>query len=194
VLNSFNFKLDTGLLHPLVLEKIGEFSCNGTIKSIQVDLFKPLTFLQDITFGLRSLGNFYHQIGIKWMNSVNVKSNITLFSINIPYKYPDRDFCIFATQFPRNKSITLILDDPGPNGTLTFLWLCRNGAMIKGNEGNTISCNNWTVNQEKIGAMLKLCEFESNSSKENQELLYPSYTDYYQTRLIEMFCMQLIPR
>jgi hypothetical protein len=46
IANSINFKLDTGLVNPLVFEKLSYITCQGTIKSIQTGLFKYLYFTQ----------------------------------------------------------------------------------------------------------------------------------------------------
>jgi hypothetical protein len=119
----YNYILDTGLLHPLVFRRAETLSCAGKLNGIQSGLFEPFKDLDSIQFTLNSLINFYHQIGIEWMSSLNNNSNVTLSS-RIPYTYPDRDFCIF-TGFPQNKGIALYLDTTSSNGsTLIFELLC----------------------------------------------------------------------
>jgi hypothetical protein len=176
----YNYKLDTGILHPLVFEKTPELYCSGTIQSVQTDLFKNFQLLTSLSFYLTSLGNFYHQIGIKWLKYLNKGSVVTLNSQYIPYVYPDSDFCIFA-EFPLDKSIALELDIPKENTSTLFVWLCKSGGMI----GNP--CNQ-SINSSKINASLNLCNL-----KEKQINSYPTYPDYYQTQVINMFFMQLIP-
>jgi hypothetical protein len=181
----YNYKLDTGFLHPLVFENINELSFSGTVNSIASDLFKTFGILT-IIISFASLGNFYRKIGIDWMSSLSNLSTVQLSSF-VPYTYPDRDFCIFS-KFPMNKTILLILNDPGPYGSLTFAWLCQNGGTLKGNydspmdmPSNPISCKNWTVNSDDLKNMLKLCGLKSknnDSSQQQSSNAYPSYPDY----------------
>jgi hypothetical protein len=116
-----------------VFEKLTGLTCVGSIKSIQTDLFKNFGSLT-IQFFLNCLGNFYHQIGIEWINDLGIGSSVALFSQVTVNTYPDRDFCIFANKFPRDRSIELVLDNPGTNGSVLFAWLCKNGGMIMANE------------------------------------------------------------
>jgi hypothetical protein len=111
VLTGYNYKIDMDLLNPLVLEKVSRLLFCGSIQSIQTDVFVNFKFLNSINFGVNSLGNFYHQIGIGWINYVRNGSALSLVSGEIPYAYPDRDFCIFAG-FPPKRGISLDLDDP----------------------------------------------------------------------------------
>jgi hypothetical protein len=67
----YNYKLDEGLLHPLVFERIAYLDLEETIQSIQTDLFKHFKLLNKLNLNLYSLGNFYSQIGIEWMNYLN---------------------------------------------------------------------------------------------------------------------------
>jgi hypothetical protein len=187
--NGYNYKLDTGLLHPLVFEQLTTFSCDGTLNSIQTDVFKhfgPLSIL----FVMNSLGNFYHNIGLTWLNHVHIGSNVSLSAADAElYTYPDQDFCIFATQFPRNRSIQLMLDDPWSNGTsFTFAWLCNNGATVLEGESQP----SYFVNSTAVNAMLKLCEAKLDTQQQVSNV-YPSYSDYYQTKLVDMLAFELVP-
>jgi hypothetical protein len=76
---SYNYKLDTSLLHALVFEKIATLICSGTIKSIQSGLFKNFQGLTEIQLTLVSPGNFNHSIGLKWTEDVNMSLNRLLF-------------------------------------------------------------------------------------------------------------------
>jgi hypothetical protein len=157
IFDSYNFKLDEGLLHPLVFENVISFYMEGTIQSIEIGLFKHFKLLKNLIFHMNSVGNFYHQIGIEWMNYLNIKSAVDLRSSYLPYTYPDRDFCIFAL-FPVNRSINIILNDTGQNAiTLTYAWLCKAGNIKMSNP----PCNqaiNWTM----VDEMLKLCKIKRN--------------------------------
>jgi hypothetical protein len=97
-------------------------------------------------------------------------SHLILQSTDIAYTYPDQDFCIFA-KYPMNKSIDLRLGGNCENATLLFMWLC-----------------NQNFRNDQLDLMLKLCEVNGIGSNS-----YLSYPDYYQTRLIEMLFMELVP-
>jgi hypothetical protein len=184
----YNFKLDEGLLHPLVFEKVTYVSISGTIQSIQTDLFKHFRLLNELDLKMNSLGNFYHKIGIEWMNYLNINSSVSGYSsYTNNYSYPDRDFCIFS-QFPVNKSIYLTIDTANVS-TFTYAWLCKVGNMNISN----FPCNqtiNWTI----INGMLNLCKMKIKETDQQSGVNdYLSYTDTYQTRLIEMLFIEIVP-
>jgi hypothetical protein len=184
ITKSYNYKLDTGLLHPLVFERINFVQFFGQINFIQTDLFKYFKHLNTYIFKFNSLGNFYHQFGIEWMNYVAVNSTIFIKSQYINYTYPDRDICIFA-QFPVNLNIQLFLDDHGPNASLAYTWLCEQTKMVSD------LCVNLNAKKDSIKALIKLCDMNRNATDSSNG--YSSYPDYYQTRLAEMLLMELVP-
>jgi hypothetical protein len=173
--HSYNFKIDTGLLHPLVFEQMYHFDCCGQIKSIQSDIFKHFKILNEIDFYVASLGEFYHQIGIEWMNFVPKNSTIYLKSQFINYTYPNRDFCIFA-RFPVDLNLQLTLDDQGANSSILYKWLNKQADKIK---------------SDQIKTMIELCEIKGNGTGGSD--VYPYYMDYYQSKLTEMLLMELVP-
>jgi hypothetical protein len=181
----YNYKLDSGLLHPIVFEMLNDLNCLGTIKSIHTSVFLDLKFLTAITISCDSLGNFYHKIGIEWINYVNIGTRISPMSSIIKYNYPDRDFCIFA-RFPTNRSIQLVFDDPDPpNCTLTYAWLCKKGNVIFNR------CSNLSLNSESV---LKQCDIKKRDGKNTQQSnQYLSYPEMYQTRIVSMLFMELVP-
>jgi hypothetical protein len=127
---SYNSKLDTDLLNPLVVERLASLTCDGTVNLVQTDLFKHFEQLSYISVQLTCPGNFYQDIGINWIKYLNNSTYVSLSSIFLPYYYPNRDFCIFATQFPKNKTIKLNLNiENGTNCTLIYAWLCHNKAI-----------------------------------------------------------------
>jgi hypothetical protein len=185
-LHGFGFKLDTDLLHPLVFENLNSLLCSGTIDSIQPDLFKMFGVRLTMVFQLHSLGQFYHQIGIEWMTFLAIGSRLAFSSHNIPYVYPGRDFCIFS-KFPQNRSLWLAIDIP-KESTLTYFWLCKYARLGGG------QCSNWTVYSFELDQKFKLCQLKANDSEQlSQSNAYPSYSDYYQTRLIEILLVELVP-
>jgi hypothetical protein len=210
IANSYNFELDSNLLNPLVFEKLNQLYCFATIKSIQTDLFAQFNELAQIEFLLNSLGNFYHQVGIEWLTYINSSGhhhqsaanskglqsatrkphssgNLTIISRYTPYLYPDKDFCIFA-KYPNHKKLIIILSDPCQNGeTFTFAWLCKNGAMLKSGR-NISNCHNWNVSNDRINDFLNACNVQ-----QRDPITYDSYSDFYQTRLIDILLMELIP-
>jgi hypothetical protein len=107
-----------------------------------------------------------------------------MISNYVNYTYPDRDFCIFA-QFPLKKRIQLSLDNAGSNCTITYTWLCTHGQM------SLNPCYNRTINKDKLDSMIKLCQLKINETGGSG--VYPSYPDFYQTRLISMLFLELVP-
>jgi hypothetical protein len=113
----YNYKIDTGLLNPLVFEQIEIAKFYNTIASIQTDVFKYFSNLTSIFLYLDNAVIFYHKIGIEWINYLRYNHATveiyTSFSqlwdplTNRPYTYPDSDLCLFAS-FPANKSISFI--------------------------------------------------------------------------------------
>jgi hypothetical protein len=186
-IEGYNYKLDTSIIHPLVFESVQIIYCYGTIKSIQTDLFGHFNRLNLVYFNQNSAGNLYHHIGIEWMNYLNSNLYVTITSTNIPYTYPDRDFCIFA-RFPLGRGITLTLDTNAPNCTLTYAWLCQNAQISRD------LCFNWPVNSTTVDALLQLCDLKSNeTSQQPGASRYLSYPEIYQTKLINMLFIELVP-
>jgi hypothetical protein len=186
--SGYNYRLDTGLVHPLVFEAITHFSCEGTIQSIQTNLFNHFQQLTTYYISMNSLGNFFHQIGIEWMNYLKSTSSVTLISSPIVYNYPDRDFCIFAL-FPQNLSIILQL--PYQNFTLTYGWLCANGAELF---DGTQCYNKWNMSNDQFDAQLNLCDLKrKNGTKTEKFSTYPSYTEQYRIKVLDMLFIDLVP-
>jgi hypothetical protein len=200
----YNMELDKGVLHQLVFGRLGSlFLYAVSIKSFQIDHLKNQ--LGYISFFLNSLGNFYHQIGLEWINKLCNDSTVYLISLYTNYTYPDRDFCIFA-QFPISHGIQLYLNGldlkelhyKGPNiSTLTYAWLCMNGAMTVNIGGiNPFPCNHLNLDRNRLNTMLKLCKLNMNDTDGNQQKnlnAYPAYPEYYQTRLFGMLFFELVP-
>jgi hypothetical protein len=184
--NGYNYKLDTGLIHPMVFEKITLVKLTGTIMSIQAELFKHFKLLNYFIFNLYSLGNFFHQIGIGWMNYLN--NNSTVFFMTFDplcfYYYPNKDLCIFA-EFPFNRTIYLELD-VSENTSLSYMWLCKHGNISS--DFCPIETFNWTM----LDLMVKLCRVnEKNNSQGSNN--YTLYTEYYSTKIIGSLFFELVP-
>jgi hypothetical protein len=180
VRSGYNYKLDTILLNPLVFEQTDGFCFYGTINLIQTDIFKHFTYLDNVIFHLTSLGNFFHKISIDWMNYLNYGTTVKFYSTKINYTYPNQDFCIFS-EFPFSRNISLVLDSPESHISLTYMWLCKKGCMTSG------FAFNQTVDLAVFEAKLNFCNVIPNLND------YPLYADYYQTNLIEMLLMDLVP-
>jgi hypothetical protein len=182
---NYNYKLDTGLLHPVVFEKVNKIDFYGTIKSIQTDLFKNFDAVT-ARFHLTSLGNFFHQIGIEWINyfsdgsHVSFDSNLLYAHVLIPYNYPDQDLCIF-TQLSFNKKIYIDFNCCYQPAVI-FAWFCKIG--IFGCSGDSTN-----VSDDTLSALVNSCKVTTN----NKSNSYPIYLEYYQIRLISMLSMQLLP-
>jgi hypothetical protein len=74
----YNYKLDTGLLHPLVFEGIQSILLVNTIGSIQTDLFKHFNHLTDVEFAVDSVSNFYHRQGIELFSHFSLTTNVAV--------------------------------------------------------------------------------------------------------------------
>jgi hypothetical protein len=170
--NGYNYMLDTGLLHPLVFNNMQNLALSGTINAIQTDLFENiiLNYVLQIDFNLDCLGDFFHKIGIGWMNFLSFGSKISFASLAVPYIFPDKDFCIFA-QLPRNKSISLSADCTSNQTSLTFAWVFQD-------------CN-LSINSTMLNSMLEMCKVMRNQTDQTKgHTVFASYTDFYQTRLV----------
>jgi hypothetical protein len=186
IVNGFNYVLDTGLLHPLVFESMRTLMCAGKVDNIQPGLFKHFLLLDYIQFNFDCLGNFYHKVGIEWMGYLNNCTNVTLVSAMSLYTYPDRDLCIFA-QFPREKIIVLSLDSLTLNDSnLIYEMFCSYGAISRS------VCENLSVNLTILESQIDLCNAKKNKT-EQQKNAYTSYTEYYETKLISMMFIELVP-
>jgi hypothetical protein len=107
----YNYKVNQGLVNPLVFKTVNSFDFSNTIASIEPDTFKSFKNLTKIGFNLDSVGNFYHQVGIEWMltlpsTGMHVEVSPSPIAEPVPYTYPDKDLCLFAS-FPQNRSIYL---------------------------------------------------------------------------------------
>jgi hypothetical protein len=180
-INGYNFKLDTGLLHPLVFESLANLSLYYTLDSIQLDLFKYFKKLTAINLFLDSVGNFFHRVGVQWMQWLPLNSFIYIkqFDSSNLYTYPNSDFCLFDILY--NTSVIIEIGDPVQECTATNMLLCSMANKLN----NTCDC---IINQTEIGEKLKLCVL--NSSKQSD---FSTYPDFYQTRILDMLLMDLIP-
>jgi hypothetical protein len=196
-ITGFNYKVDTGLLHPLVFSKMTFLSLTNSA-SIQTDLFKNFQHLKELYLILDSVGNFFHLVGIAWMSSlvsnVSVSFSSKLIygnpSVSVNYSYPDRDLCLFAS-FSQNRSTYI-----KPNGiyslsycTNTLKWLGRNYYNKPSSVYSVCSSDNQCLNDTEIDKKLKLCELINLTHASG----YPTYPDYYQAKLTIMFITNLIP-
>jgi hypothetical protein len=187
-IKGYNYKLDTYLVPVLVFMKITSAVIEGSIKSIQIGLFKNFKLLKLLFIAPESIGNFVHYIGISWMNDLSIGTSIVFDELrNINYTYPDKDFCLFS-QFPLNKSLKLDFMVPQLNCSFTYTWLCKNGRTYRD------PCFYQPVNSTYFEARLRHCKVMKNYTNQQQDSnAYSSYTDYYQTRLVGMFFMQMVP-
>jgi hypothetical protein len=190
----YNYKLDADLLHPLVFEQTSTLGFTGKINFVQPDLFKAFSQVVSIFFTLSCLGSFYHQNGVEWMIFLKEGSHLNLTSINIPYNYPDHDFCIFAhlanvshTQFDLRIEMSMFL----VKQTFTAQWLCFNWWGYYDMES---PCDISYLNNTELDRMFNLCNISGSESNQQEQLnSYSTYADYYQTRLISILSVELIP-
>jgi hypothetical protein len=200
-LGGYNYRLDTGIFHPLVFELVEHVCFQNTIGYLQNDLFKHFPFLYTITFEMENAGNFYHKYGIEWMLYLQNTSLVNMTEFNDTsldlyksiYKYPDSDFCLFA-KFPFQNSIFLFPDCDALNAcTVTLKFLARSNNYSYDPYGISCSiydiCNSsqTEISDSTVASKLALCNL-SNYSK--SDTIYP---DYYENRLLSVFIINLLP-
>ncbi len=177
----FNFGLDESLLSPLVFESTATLWIEGSLSSIQTDLFKSFGELQIVHFALNDLGNFFHEIGIKWMLNLT-RGSLVHFRDNIEalneYTYPDRDFCIFAA-FPFQRNITIIMDTMLSECTYTLKWLMHayNTTYSDLSYDSLVlydACQRVEFNRPLFDRKVEQCEINKT-----QEGVYEEHRDYF---------------
>jgi hypothetical protein len=196
ITNSYNYKVDQNLVHPLVFEKLTQLYIYNTIASIQAELFIHLKNLFFVQLYLDRVGNFFHQVGIEWMANIGLQSkrtsilNIssidtaTLFQDSF-YGYPDCDFCIFAPFLNYTQYSQITLGDPVLGCTLTFMWL----KSVHWTSANGCNSSYGPNNASSVKTMLKHCELTGNKTNVEDKI----YSDYYQTKILNMLFLELVP-
>jgi hypothetical protein len=124
--------------HRLVFENIKEIDIQGSVGSMQADLFKSFIHLSLVCIRPTSLINFLHQFGIEWTRYLQADSQVRFIEIFLNvwlfskvYDYPDEDFCLFAN-WPHNKLILPTFDTiQVVNCSSTFTWLIQSYPLIK---------------------------------------------------------------
>jgi hypothetical protein len=117
------------------------------------------------------------------MNFLPLGSEVVFIAqSNIPYTYPDRDFCIFAAHYPLNRSLKLGIYNSESNASLTFAWLCKFAGM------KNYPCGKRNVTSEEFDTRLKLCKLNPNETDD-----YTSLPEYYQTRLMDVMSIEIVP-
>jgi hypothetical protein len=207
-IGGYNFRLDTVLIHPLVFEKVNVVYVYNKIGYLQEDLFKHLSDVFEISLGLDSVGNFYHQFGIGWMLELKKGRTSTVVfihevasSLKTPvYVYPDKDFCIFAS-FPFQNLIFL-----RPNcekiDTCTKLLIFLARSLSYGQDGMYCisecycsiyeNCLNYSdpdysIIKSKLDVCNNLLNYYYNPVQGE------TYSDYYGARLLSVFIIDLFP-
>jgi hypothetical protein len=193
IINSYNYKVDESLVHPLVFKHLSLLKICNMIASIEPELFINLKNLYNINLCLDSVGNFFHQVGIEWMAYIGLQGakNVTLQLSTLDrnsssfYGYPDRDFCIFAPFLNYTQFSQIWIYDDVPGCTLTFSWLQSLGWLPYP------LCNSTHVDKEtRIQTMLKQCELEAGNTN---KVSYQIYSDFYQTKILNMLFIELVP-
>jgi hypothetical protein len=204
----YNYRVDTGLLHPLVFEKLWSLHLINNIGYLQTDLFKEFHKLFLIELSMDSLGNFYHTIGIGWalylQRGATVRAsdrnldrnNLSQYEPSI-YQYPDNDFCIFAT-FPFQNFVYFEPDCGAIEFCTTTLKLLANTTLPATSTLDGHSCaiyevclnsSRTNISDSVIKSSLQLCN-SSNYKSPSQKVSYP---DYYGTRLLSVYIIDFFP-
>jgi hypothetical protein len=203
ITKSYNYKVDDRLLHPVVFELLTDLCIENKIASIQKELFIHLKKLTSVELSLDSVGNFFHQIGIEWMANVGVKNKnlvtvsfeeapLASLTVSSYYKFPDRDFCIFAPFINYTQFSLVYIKDPNPACTLTFMWLQSlnwSAASTIWPYGNSCNLTSAKYNSTVTKLMLTKCQLTGNTTINDDQI----YSDFYQTKILNMLFLQLIP-
>jgi len=181
----FNIKLSNQMLDEGVFEKVERMRISNQIVGIEYETFASFKQLKELTFVMYSLKAFFHQVGIKWMKSLNnnVKVNfsndstrnqfrlikqltVSLYEQEIifmklrtnfeKYSFPNEDFCLFV-DFPHKQLVFPIFDKC--LDTCLFKWLTQ---YQKYSYYFTIPCHfNVSVNCN-YSEMLTACNYLSH--------------------------------
>jgi hypothetical protein len=117
--------LDEKILNRFVFKELVIFDLTGIVYSIENDLFSHFKKMKLIILNIENFSAFF-QSGLKWMRYLNDDLNVDLNNtkifeaskartvivqffdpklvFNVPYEYPDTDFCLFK-DFPHNQLV-----------------------------------------------------------------------------------------
>ena len=121
----------TRIMNKYLFKNVNSLVLSGIVNGIEVDMFKHFKFISQVIFFLDNLRAFFHQqCDNKWMIHLNANVNVNLTnlkdytskiasgqalflrfdpntrlsSFNQPYKYPNKDFCLFM-HFPHQNLV-----------------------------------------------------------------------------------------
>jgi len=142
LLDMFKIKLNTEVLNKYVFERTTTICIQQQVDGIEVETFKSLKYLKRLELKMMSFYKFFHQ-GTSWMrnlnsdvkinlnNSINFKNWTELDSLklvftdywfNVPYIFPDEDFCLF-NKFPHEHYVIPVTRTCSE--TCTFQWIVK---------------------------------------------------------------------
>ena len=137
--------LDFNMLNQHLFKNVREISFHHILMNIEMGVLNSLVNLKNIDFKLDNYKQFFHSLGNKWMNDLNVnvrESNNydlkklrakmfrlrfrflkSIVSFNRVYEYPLEDACLFK-EFPHERLVLPIVE-PGKAiaCTCTLAWL-----------------------------------------------------------------------
>jgi hypothetical protein len=106
----------------------------------------------------------------------------------MPYTYPDEDFCIFAANYPYDRSISIILlliNDYAyvPNCTCTMIWILKNAALFNFQFDNSMCASEFNSIYD-FKTAFDACSFPAKHAKCQMNLTlmnqsFASYSDSY---------------
>ncbi|CAF0893220.1 unnamed protein product [Brachionus calyciflorus] len=124
IFNLYNLKLDNTLLDEEIYEKVESFSFEGSLSSIETNIFKNFRNVKFLKFNIEIIKNYFKDI----VNSIFVPDNkfiILDFYLEDNNLFLDSDFCYFK-DFD-NPRILLYLESNKPlfNCTCSLIWIYR---------------------------------------------------------------------
>jgi hypothetical protein len=217
-LSGYNFRLDETLLDHIAFESVQILTLEGSIALIKPDLFEFFSSLnlKRITISVKSLSNFYRQVGYQWTSYLHgngqcinwvifEQSGLGLASWLNPggglYPYPNSDLCIFATNTTSLVSFIPILDSyPVTECTDTLTWLTKDYHLYNPWKNGNFCPNSLNIyslcwkqvkqalpNMTRIKEKISKCELDQLNESKNQV-----YIEYYEIVFIFKYAVDLL--
>jgi hypothetical protein len=173
----YNYKIDEKILHPYLFSEVKILMISHSISKIDDHVFKTVHLLELLRFKLNNLHNFFHIVGIKWMQSLKYNLEYAWLSptyVDIPliveyvktepqifirdnFEITDEDFCVFK-DYPHNKLIFTVFGFNQTKCSCTLVWLIQNFSVFSKSIYNYES----SIYMQSVN-MVKLCLLNGKS-------------------------------
>ena len=180
------FDFNKKILNPSVFKEVKTILFDGTINSIQVDVFKPFKNLRKLDITIVYVESMFRRIGIEWTKSLNSDINVNIsnqseisnkagfifdlcfqenvfkYEEKIYNRFPIEDFCLYR-DFPFEQLVLLGTSYFHNEPTCTDLWLFQLYEPVA-KAGLDGFCNIMTytqiVNYLKNQSLIESCRFK----------------------------------